>query len=49
METAGKVIDDEDLRNALKGKGLGTPATRANHIENLIDKGLISRSNGAVL
>ncbi len=43
METAGKVIDDEDLRNALKGKGLGTPATRANHIENLIDKGLISR------
>ena len=36
METAGKQIEDEDLREALKESGLGTPATRAEIIENLI-------------
>lgn len=35
METAGKQVDDEELANALKGKGLGTPATRAAVIEKL--------------
>ena len=29
MEGAGKLVDDEDLRAAMAGKGLGTPATRA--------------------
>lgn len=37
METAGAVIDDEELRDAMKGKGLGTPATRAPTIEHLLD------------
>ncbi|MBA2352897.1 MAG: DNA topoisomerase III [Burkholderiales bacterium] len=36
MEGAGKLIEDEDLREAMLGKGLGTPATRATIIENLI-------------
>ena len=36
MEGAGKLIDDEDLREAMKEKGLGTPATRAAIIEGLI-------------
>jgi DNA topoisomerase III len=36
MEGAGKLIDDEDLRDAMAGKGLGTPATRAAIIEGLL-------------
>ncbi|MEO5734724.1 MAG: DNA topoisomerase III [Rubrivivax sp.] len=36
MEGAGKLIDDEDLRQAMREKGLGTPATRAQTIEGLI-------------
>ncbi|HEX5127339.1 MAG TPA: DNA topoisomerase III, partial [Rhodocyclaceae bacterium] len=36
MEGAGKLIDDEELRAAMAGRGLGTPATRAQIIENLI-------------
>ena len=36
MEGAGKAIDDDDLRDAMAGKGLGTPATRAATIEGLI-------------
>jgi DNA topoisomerase-3 len=36
MEGAGKFVDDEDLRAAMAGKGLGTPATRAATIEGLI-------------
>ncbi len=36
METAGKLIDDEELREAMAGKGLGTPATRAAIIEGLL-------------
>jgi DNA topoisomerase-3 len=38
MEGAGKLIDDDELRAAMAGKGLGTPATRAQIIENLIDQ-----------
>src|SRR6478735_4974907 len=33
METAGRAIDDEELREAMKDSGLGTPATRADTIE----------------
>lgn len=36
MEGAGKLVDDEELRAAMGTKGLGTPATRAAIIENLI-------------
>ena len=36
MEGAGKAIDDDELREAMAGKGLGTPATRAAIIEGLI-------------
>jgi DNA topoisomerase-3 len=38
MEGAGKLIEDDELRAAMAGKGLGTPATRAQIIENLIDQ-----------
>lgn len=36
METAGKRVEDEELREAMSERGLGTPATRANIIEGLI-------------
>ncbi len=36
MESAGKLVDDEELREAMSDKGLGTPATRAAVIEGLI-------------
>jgi DNA topoisomerase-3 len=36
MEGAGKLVDDDDLREAMSGKGLGTPATRAAIIEGLL-------------
>ena len=36
MESAGKQIDDEELREAMQEKGLGTPATRAAIIEGLL-------------
>ncbi len=43
LETAGKEIDDEELRYAMKDSGLGTPATRAAIIETLIKRDYISR------
>ncbi len=36
METAGKLVESEELREAMKDSGLGTPATRAEIIEKLI-------------
>lgn len=44
MESAGKVIDDEALRLAMKDCGLGTPATRASIIETLLSRGYITRA-----
>lgn len=44
MEHAGKQVDDEALADAMKDKGLGTPATRADTIEKLVDRGYIQRS-----
>lgn len=41
METAGRELDDEGLREAMKERGLGTPATRAAIIERLKDVGYI--------
>jgi len=49
METCGKNIDDEQLREALKAKGLGTPATRAQIIETLIAREYISRDRKQLL
>jgi DNA topoisomerase-3 len=43
MESAGKTCDDEQLKEALKEKGLGTPATRASIIEVLIKRNYIQR------
>jgi DNA topoisomerase-3 len=43
METAGKIVTDETLKEALKEKGVGTPATRASIIEVLISRGYVER------
>jgi len=43
MESAGKLVDDENLAEALKDKGLGTPATRAATIEHLIKEKYLRR------
>lgn len=43
MEVAGKELENEDEREAMKDTGLGTPATRASIIENLIKKGYVTR------
>jgi DNA topoisomerase-3 len=43
LETCGKEIEDEELRDAMKEGGLGTPATRANIIETLITRDYIIR------
>jgi DNA topoisomerase-3 len=49
METAGKLVDDEELREAMKDSGIGTPATRASIIERLIDVGYIERDGRALV
>jgi len=43
METAGKLVDDDEAAEAMKDAGLGTPATRANIIESLIDREYVER------
>lgn len=43
METAGKIVEDEELKEALKDKGVGTPATRASIIEVLIHRKYVER------
>ena len=43
METAGKLVDDEELQEALKERGLGTPATRAQIIETLISRNYVAK------
>jgi DNA topoisomerase III len=48
METAGKLVDDEELKEALKKRGLGTPATRAAIIETLLARGYITRMKKAL-
>ena len=45
MEGAGKLVEDDDLREAMGAKGLGTPATRAAVIEGLIYEKYIERLN----
>ncbi len=43
METSGKEIEDEEMRQAMKDCGLGTPATRAATIETLFQRDYIKR------
>ena len=43
MESAGRLVEDGDLREAMAEKGLGTPATRAAIIENLIEQRYMRR------
>jgi len=44
MEGAGKLVDDEELRDAMSERGLGTPATRAAIIEGLITEEYLHRA-----
>ena len=43
METAGKLVDNEDLRDALKENGIGRPSTRAAIIETLFKRNYIKK------
>jgi DNA topoisomerase III len=43
METAGRLVEDDELREAMKDSGLGTPATRAETIETLIRREYVER------
>ena len=43
METAGKLVDDEELRDAMKENGIGRPSTRAAIIETLFKRNYIRR------
>jgi DNA topoisomerase-3 len=43
MEGAGKLVEDDELREAMEAKGLGTPATRAAVIEGLIQERYVQR------
>ncbi len=49
METAGKLVDDEELREAMKESGIGTTATRAAIIERLIQVGYVEREGTALV
>jgi DNA topoisomerase III len=49
METAGKLVDDDEAREAMKDAGIGTPATRAAIIERLISVGYIERDGRSLV
>ena len=49
MEGAGKLIDDEELRQAMQEKGLGTPATRAAIIEGLLAEKYLLRDGRDII
>nr|MBA2766084.1 DNA topoisomerase 3 [Solirubrobacterales bacterium] len=49
METAGKLVDDDELREAMKDSGIGTPATRAAIIERLIAVGYVERDGRSLV
>lgn len=49
METAGKLVEEEELREAMKDSGIGTPATRAAIIERLIQVGYIEREGRSLV
>ncbi|MCH8474602.1 MAG: DNA topoisomerase III [Opitutales bacterium] len=49
MEGAGKLLDDEELAEAMKEKGLGTPATRASIIDHLIREKYLERQGREIV
>lgn len=49
MESAGKTVDDEELREAMKENGIGRPSTRANIIETLFKRHYIYRKKKNIL
>lgn len=49
METAGKLVDDDDLRDALKENGIGRPSTRAGIIETLLKRNYITKERKNLL
>ncbi len=49
METAGKEVEDAELREAMKDSGIGTPATRASIIELLVNREYIEREGRALV
>jgi DNA topoisomerase-3 len=49
METAGKLVEDEELAEAMIEKGLGTPATRAQIIDTLINAKYMERSERSLI
>ena len=49
METAGRTVDSEELREAMKDNGIGRPSTRANIIETLFKRRYIYRDRKSIL
>jgi DNA topoisomerase-3 len=49
MESAGKTVDDEDLREAMKENGIGRPSTRAAIIETLFKRHYIARKGKSII
>lgn len=49
METAGKQVDDEEMRELMKANGIGRPSTRANIIETLFKRNYIKRNKKQIL
>ena len=49
MQSAGKELDDDELKGAMKDCGLGTPATRANIIETLLKRTFIERKRNILM
>lgn len=49
METAGKQVDDEEMRELMKANGIGRPSTRANIIETLFKRNYIRRNKKQIL
>lgn len=49
MENAGRLVEDEELKEQLKDNGIGTPATRASIIERLIQVGYIKREKKSLV
>lgn len=49
METAGKAVEDDELRDIMKANGIGRPSTRANIIETLFKRNYIERNKKQLL
>ncbi len=49
METAGKQVDDDDLRDLMKENGIGRPSTRANIIETLFKRNYIAKEKKRIV